>query len=68
MNQLISSGHTRTIMSNQSLMQGIYDFGSFKQNVDPAYKELTYPEWKGFKPPKKLPKTPLPKGFTPIPI
>lgn len=55
-------------MSNQALLQGIYDFGSMKMIVEKGLEKHSYPNWDKFVPPKDLPETPLKEGFTPIPV
>ena len=49
-------------------MQGIYDFGSMKMEIKENQLQKSLPNWKNYTPVKDLDKTPLPKGFTPIPV
>lgn len=64
----LSSGIRRTVMSHEALMQGLYDFGSMKMNVDDRMEERSMPNWDNFIKPENLPKTPLPLGSTPMPF
>lgn len=65
-NMLIASSANRCRLSAQSIMLGIYDFGTLgdKLTVD---KKFLQPQWEG-KIPETTLETALPAGFTPIPI
>lgn len=63
---VIASGMDRTRQSAQSLMLGIYDFGSLPDPIE-VDRKYVIPEWKDFDVEDTF-KTALPEGYQPVPV
>ena len=63
---VIASGIDRTRQSAQSLMLGIYDFGSLSDPIE-VDRKYVIPEWKDFDVEDTF-KTALPEGYQPVPV
>ena len=65
-NSILASSTSRTQLSAQATMLGVYDFGSLSEEIKVDQKYFL-PEWNGFEYKEQF-KTALPEGNQPVPV